>query len=112
MNQDDGAARSLLQRAGANLGGLTAGLKSAIDRSPKVSGNGGDISASRETAALLNIADKEAQKRGDQFIASEMVLLGLTDDKSEAGKLARENGLTRKSLEAAVEATKPSSRQR
>ena len=106
LNQDDGAARSLLQRAGVNLGGLTNALKSSLERLPKVSGTGGDVQASRELSAVLNLADKEAQKRGDQFIASEMVLLALADDKSDAGKLARENGLTRKSLEAAVEAVR------
>jgi ATP-dependent Clp protease ATP-binding subunit ClpB len=104
LNQDDGSARSLLQRAGANLGGLTGALKSALDRLPKVSGTGGEVQVGRELSALLNLADKEAQKRGDQFIASEMVLLALADDKSEAGKAARENGLTRKALEAAIEA--------
>ena len=106
LNQDDGSARSLLQRAGANVGGLTAALKSALERLPKVSGTGGEVQVGRELGALLNVADKEAQKRGDQFIASEMVLLGLTDDKSEAGKAARESGLTRKALEAAIEAVR------
>ncbi|NDP60015.1 MAG: ATP-dependent chaperone ClpB, partial [Oxalobacteraceae bacterium] len=106
LNQDDGGASSLLQRAGANIGGLTAALKSALERLPKVSGTGGEVQVGRELGALLNVADKEAQKRGDQFIASEMVLLGLTDDKSEAGKAARENGLTRKALEAAIEAVR------
>jgi ATP-dependent Clp protease ATP-binding subunit ClpB len=64
------------------------------------------VQASRELIAVLNLADKEAQKRGDQFISSEMVLLALTDDKSDAGKLARENGLTRKALEAAIDAVR------
>ncbi|MCU1625931.1 MAG: ATPase, partial [Pseudonocardia sp.] len=59
-----------------------------------------------DLGALLNLADKEAQKRGDQFVASEMVLLGLLEDKSQAGKLARENGLSRKSLEAAITAVR------
>ncbi len=106
LNQDDGAARSLLQRAGVNLGGLTNALKASLERLPKVSGTGGEVQVGRELSAVLNLADKEAQKRGDQFIASEMVLLALADDKSDAGKLARENGLTRKSLEAAVEAVR------
>ena len=106
LNQEDGGVRSLLQRAGANLGGLTNGLKSALERLPKVSGNGGEIQVGRELGALLNLADREAQKRGDQFIASEMILLAMTDDKSEAGKLVRDSGLTRKALEAAVEAVR------
>lgn len=106
LNQDDSSARSLLQRAGVNVGGLSSALKGSLERLPKVSGTGGEVQVSRETAALLNLADKEAQKRGDQFIASEMVLLGLTEDKSDAGRLARENGLSRKSLEAAIDAVR------
>ena len=106
LNQDDGAARSLLQRAGLNVGGLTNALKASLERLPKVSGSGGDVQVSREFVGLLNLADREAQKRGDQFVASEMVLLAMTDDKSDAGKLARENGLTRKSLEAAIQAVR------
>ncbi|WP_343729963.1 ATP-dependent chaperone ClpB [Duganella sp.] len=106
LNQDDGSARSLLQRAGVNVGGLSKALTGAIERLPKVSGTGGNVQASRELVAVLNLADKEAQKRVDQFISSEMVLLALTEDKSDAGTLARENGLTRKSLEAAIDAVR------
>ncbi|MES2152773.1 MAG: Clp protease N-terminal domain-containing protein, partial [Pseudomonadota bacterium] len=101
LNQDDGGARSLLQRAGVNLGGLTKALKASLERLPKVS-NGGEVQVSREFVAMLNLADKESQKRGDQFVSSEMVLLALADDKSDAGKLAREAGLSRKSLESAI----------
>ena len=106
LNQEEGGARSLLQRAGVNVGGLSAALKGALGRLPKVSGTAGEVQIGRESAALLNLADKEAQKRGDQFIASEMILLALTEDKSEAGKLAREYGLVRKSLEAAIDAVR------
>lgn len=103
LAQDDGGARSLLQRAGVNVTGLTSALQHAVTRLPKVADAGGEVQIGRELAALLNLADKEAQKHGDQFIASEMVLLGLTDDKSDAGRAARENGLTRKALEAAID---------
>ena len=103
LNQDDGASRSLLQRAGVNVPGLSSGLKSALDRLPKVTGTGGEVQVGRELAALLNLADKEAQKHSDQFIASEMVLIALAEDKSDAGRVARENGLTRKSMEAAIQ---------
>jgi len=106
LNQDDGGSRSLLQRAGVNLGGLGSGLKSALERLPKVSGTGGEVQVGRELSSVLNLADKEAQKHGDQFIASEMVLLAMTEDKSEAGRLARENGLSRKSLESAIAAVR------
>ncbi len=103
LKQNDGGARSLLQRAGVNVGALTTALAGALARLPKVSGTGGDIKPGRELIALLNLADREAQQRGDEFIASEMVLLALADDKSEAGRLAREHGLQRKALEAAID---------
>jgi ATP-dependent Clp protease ATP-binding subunit ClpB len=106
LNQEDGGSRSLLQRAGVNVGGLVNGLKSALERLPKVSGTSGEVQVGRELAALLNLADKEAQKHGDQFIASEMVLLALSEDKSDAGRVSRDNGLNRKALEAAIQAVR------
>jgi ATP-dependent Clp protease ATP-binding subunit ClpB len=108
LNQDDGGARSLLQRAGVNVGTLTTSLKSALERLAKVSGNGGEVQVGRELVSLLNLADRESQKRGDQFLSSEMVLLALVDDKSDAGRLAREAGLTRKALDSAVQAVRGS----
>lgn len=106
FNQDDGSARSLLQRAGVNITSLANGLKSAIDRLPKVTGTDGQVQIGRELTGLLNLAEKESMKRGDEFLASEMILLALADDKSEAGKLVRENGLTRKALESAINAVR------
>lgn len=106
LAQEDGGARPLLQRAGVNVAGFNLALQHALTRLPKVSGNGGTVQIGRELGALLNLADKEAQQHGDQFIASEMVLLGLVDDKSAAGHAARDHGLTRKSLEAAISAVR------
>ncbi|MFZ9255978.1 MAG: ATP-dependent chaperone ClpB, partial [Burkholderiaceae bacterium] len=104
LNQEDGGTRSLMQRAGVNVAGLVNSIKSALERLPKVSGSAGEVQVGREMAALLNLSDKEAQKHGDQFIASEMVLLALCDDKSDAGRVSRDNGLNRKALEAAIKA--------
>jgi ATP-dependent Clp protease ATP-binding subunit ClpB len=106
LNQDDGGARSLLQRAGVNVGALSNALRGALERLPKVSGTGGDVQVGRELVQLLNLADRESQKRGDQFLSSEMVLLALTEDKSDAGRLAREHGLARKALESAIAAVR------
>jgi ATP-dependent Clp protease ATP-binding subunit ClpB len=106
LGQSDGSARSLLQRAGVNVGALQTALRSAFDRLPKVSGTGGDVQVGRELVSLLNLADRESQKRGDQFLSSEMVLLAFTEDKSDAGRLARENGLARKALESAISAVR------
>ena len=73
---------------------------------PKVEGHGGDVSVGRDLNNLLNLTDREAQKRGDQFIASEMFLLALCDDKGETGRIAKQHGLARKALEAAIMAVR------
>src|SRR5271157_3908001 len=99
LQQEDGGSASLLARAGVNVAALKAALTKATGRLPKVEGQGGEISISRDLNNLLNLTDKEATKRGDQFIASELFLLALTDDKGETGRLAREYGLNRKALE-------------
>lgn len=106
LQQNDGSTKSLLQRAGVNVNKFAGSLRTAVDRLPKVSGTGGDVQIGRELMNVLNLADREAQKRNDQFIASEMILLALLDDKSEAGRLAREAGLSRSALEAAIQAVR------
>ena len=106
INQEDGGTTSLLARTGVNVPALRGDLDAALKRLPQVSGHGGDVSIGRDLANLLNLTDKEAQKRGDQFIASEMFLLALCDDKNETGRIARQHGLTRKSLEAAIMAVR------
>ncbi len=106
LEQEDGGTGSLLARAGVNVPALKSDLDKAIDRLPQVSGHGGDVSVGRDLGNLLNLTDKEAQKRGDQFIASEMFLLALCDDKNETGRIAKQHGLARKSLEAAIDAVR------
>ncbi|CDW94938.1 MULTISPECIES: ATP-dependent chaperone ClpB [unclassified Thiomonas] len=98
--------KALLARAGVNVPGLTAATAQAIDRLPEVEGTDGNVQVSRELNGLLNITEKEATKRNDQFVASELFLLAVADDKGEAGRIARENGLSRKSLESAIEAVR------
>ena len=106
LRQSDAAARSLLQRAGANVGALTTALDAAVKRLPQVKGGDGQIQVGRDLNSLLNATDKEAQKRGDSYIASEMFLLAVADDKGEAGRLAREHGVSRKALESAIDAVR------
>jgi ATP-dependent Clp protease ATP-binding subunit ClpB len=106
LAQEDGGTASLLSRAGVNVPPLKAAVTKAISRLPKVEGQGGEISISRELNNLLNLSDKEATKRGDQFIASELFLLALADDKGETGRLLKEYGLGRKALEKAIEAVR------
>ncbi|TMG73083.1 MAG: AAA family ATPase, partial [Betaproteobacteria bacterium] len=104
LQQDDGSAASLLSRAAVNLPRLREAATQAISRLPKVEGHGGEVQISRELNGLLNLTDKEAQKRGDQFISSELFLLALAEDKGEAGRLLKENGGNRKAIERAIEA--------
>jgi ATP-dependent Clp protease ATP-binding subunit ClpB len=106
INQEDGGTASLLSRAGVSLPGLKRDLEQALTRLPQVQGHGGDVTVGRELSNLLNLTDREAQKRGDQFIASEMFLLALCDDKGETGRLAKQHGLSRKSIEAAIMAVR------
>ena len=99
----EGSSMSLLERAGVNVQSLTREVNAAVERLPKVSGTGGDVQISRDLMNLLNLTEKEAMKRGDEFISTEMLLLALTEDRSEAGRLAKNAGLTRAAIEAAVE---------
>ena len=102
INQDDGGSASLLARAGIAVPRLKIALEKAVKHLPKVEGQGGEISASRDLSNLLNLTDKEATKRGDEFIASELFLLALLSDKSDTGRLFKEHGANKQALEAAV----------
>jgi ATP-dependent Clp protease ATP-binding subunit ClpB len=106
LAQEDGGTTSLLARAGVAVPKLQAALKASLERLPKVEGQGGEITVSRDLNNLLNLTDKEATKRGDQFIASELFLLALTGDKGDTGRIVKEAGLTRKALEAAIDAVR------
>ncbi len=104
LKQADGP-KALLQRAGVNVTGLLAAAEAAVKRLPQVTGQE-QVQVNPELAKLLQATEKEAIKRGDQFIASELFLLAVTDAKGALGDMARANGLTRKSLEAAIEAVR------
>jgi len=106
LEQEDGGTKSLLQRAGVNTAKLERDLKAAIERLPRQQGGDGNISIGRDLNGLLNLTDKEATKRGDQFIASELFLLALADDKAETGRIFKDAGASRKTLEAAITAVR------
>ncbi|HWU85218.1 MAG TPA: Clp protease N-terminal domain-containing protein, partial [Rhodocyclaceae bacterium] len=106
IDQDDGGVRSLLARAGVNVAPLRTELQAALNRLPKVEGHGGDITVGRDLNNLLNLTEKAATKAGDQFIASEMYLLALCDDKGETGRLMKNHGLQKKALEEAIAAVR------
>ncbi len=104
LRQEDGP-RALLQRAGVNVAGLLGAAELAMKRLPEVQGQE-QVQIGRDMVTLLQSAEKESIKRGDQFVAGELFLLVLADSKQDAGRLVRENGLNRKSLEAAIEAVR------
>jgi ATP-dependent Clp protease ATP-binding subunit ClpB len=106
LAQEDGGTRGLISRAGGNLGRLTQLLKDATARLPQVQGTNGQVQVGRDLNGLLNLTDKEAQKRGDQFIASELFLLVLADDKGDAGRALRDAGVNKKALESAIDAVR------
>ena len=106
LNDADSGAGSLLARAGGNVNALKTALHDAVSRLPKVEGHGGEVQVRRDLGNLLNLTDKEAQKRGDQFIASEMFLLALTSDKGETGRLVKQHGVSRAPLEQAINAVR------
>ena len=106
LNQEDGATASLLARAGVQLNALKTSLNTAINELPKSSAASGEIAISRDLNNLLNLTDKLSQKRGDAYIASEMFLLALADDKGEAAKLLKQNGLTKSALESAIQSVR------
>lgn len=104
LSQADGSTASLLTRADVQVGALKQALSVALTRLPQVEGTGGEITVSRDLNAVLNLTEKEAQKRGDQFIASELFLLALCDDKGETGRLFKQHGANRARLEVAIAA--------
>ena len=104
LKQDDGP-KALLQRAGVNIAGLTAAAEAAMRNLPQVQGHE-QVQVGRDMVSLLQAAEKESIKRGDQFVAGELFLLALTDTKQDISKIAKDNGLTRKSLESAIDAVR------
>ncbi|MDC7711693.1 ATP-dependent chaperone ClpB [Vogesella indigofera] len=106
LDDADSGIVSLLARAGVNVTALKGSLRDAVARLPKVSGTGGEVTVSRDLTNLLNLADKAAMKRGDQFIASELFLLVLAEDKGETGRLLKQHGGNSAAIHAAVEAVR------
>ena len=104
LAQTDGP-KALLARAGVNTAKLQTALDATLNKLPQVQG-GEQVQPGRELVGLLQAAEKEATKRGDQFIASEMFLLAAADSKLAIGPLLKEHGVTRKALEAAIEAVR------
>jgi ATP-dependent Clp protease ATP-binding subunit ClpB len=106
LSAEDDSTAMLLAKAGVNVARLKESLAKAIERSPKVEGHGGDVQISRDLNNLFNVTDKQAQKKGDQFIATEMFVLALAEDKGDAGRALKEAGGSKKAIEAAIDSVR------
>jgi len=103
LDQQGGTARPLLEKSGANVAKLRSELAGALERLPKVEGSAGDVGISSDLNKLLNVTDKLAQKRGDQFISSELFVLAACEDRGELGRILKSCGAEREALEKAIE---------
>ena len=104
LDQEGGTSRHLLTQADVNVNVLRSQLSQAMDRLPSVEGSGGEVHVSNDLTKLLNITDKLAQKRADQYISSELFVLAALEDRGELGRLLKEAGASRGGLEKAIDA--------
>src|ERR1700757_5177769 len=102
LDSQGGSVRPVLIKAGADVNKLRSELGSQLDRLPKVEGTPGEIHISNELNKVLNVTDKLAQQRGDQYIASELFVLAAFEDRALA-RLFKESGLVRGAIEKAIE---------
>jgi ATP-dependent Clp protease ATP-binding subunit ClpB len=103
LDQQGGTARPLLEKSGANVAKLRSELAAALERLPRVEGAGGEVLLGNDLNKLLNVTDKLAQTRGDQFISSELFLLAACDDRGELGRILKSCGAQRAALETAID---------
>jgi ATP-dependent Clp protease ATP-binding subunit ClpB len=103
LDQQGGSTQPMLAQAGVNVAALRTRLGQILDRLPKVSGQEGNLGVGNDLNRLLNLTDKLAQKRGDQFIASELFVLAALEDKGETGAALKATGANAANLETAIE---------
>ena len=103
IDQQGGSVRPVLQKAGGNLQRLRSDLGDALDRLPKVQGTPGELHTSNDLTKLLNVTDKIAQTKGDQYISSELFLLAAYEDRALLARLLKDAGFARGAVEKAVD---------
>ncbi|MGB5159867.1 MAG: ATP-dependent chaperone ClpB [Thermoanaerobaculia bacterium] len=103
LEQDGSTALPILAKAGVNVDQLGVDLMQALDRLPRVEGTAGDVLISPDLNRLLNVTDKLAQQRGDQFISSELFLLAGVQDRGPLGEMLRKTGATEAALEQTID---------
>ncbi len=103
LNQEGGSTKDLFSKIGVNTNELRSKLSQALERLPKVDGVDANVQLSAATINLLNLCDKYAQKRKDQYISSELFVLAACEDKSELGHLLRLLGVDKAVVEKTIE---------
>ncbi|WP_435104193.1 ATP-dependent chaperone ClpB [Arhodomonas sp. AD133] len=104
LDQEGGGVRQLLQHAGVNVNYLRSQLGEALDHIAQVEGAAGDVQIANDLGRLLNVTDKLAQKRKDQYVSSELFVLALaSDDKARAATILKRAGADKAALERAIE---------
>ncbi|WP_163577577.1 ATP-dependent chaperone ClpB [Halomonas faecis] len=106
LDASDTGVKALVQKAGGNAAHLRDGLASHLDDLPRVGQFDGEVQPSRDLGKLFNLTDREAQKRGDQYIASELVLLAALEMSHAVSKLLKQAGVTRQALEGAIDSVR------
>ena len=103
LNQQGGSVRPLFDNANINVNSLRSALSNAVDKLPRVEGTGGDVQLGKSTVVLLNLCDKIAQKRKDDYITSEIFVLAALQDKGSLGELLKLSGANQENIEKAIE---------
>ncbi len=103
LDQEGGSTTHLLGLAGVDVERLQRNTARSMENLPRVQGHNGEIYISKDLDRLLNLTDKHAQERNDQYISSELFSLAAAGDKSELGKLMRECGAEKRRIEAAID---------
>ncbi len=103
LKQGEGSVRGVISKAGGNPQVLIKGVEGEVSNLPQVANNAGQIQIGSKLQAALNLTDKEAQKRGDQFIASELFLLACLQESTGLAKVMKEAGLNAQSLNSAID---------
>jgi ATP-dependent Clp protease ATP-binding subunit ClpB len=103
LNQQGGSVRPLFDQAKVNVNSLRSSLSEAIERLPQLQGIGGDVQIGKDTIKLLNLSDKIAQKRKDDYITSEIFVLASMEDTGHLGTIFKTLGLKKEVVEAAID---------
>ena len=103
LNQQGGSVRPLLDQANINVNALRSALSQAIERLPRIEGIGGDVQLSKDSGILLNLCDKIAQQRKDEYITSEIFVLAALQDKGRLGEILKSLNITKEAIESAID---------